>query len=419
MCEVYEPKGADVISLRDQRRGSSRARKRIWEVQGGFHCSIIGTCLTMQDLGRITAKAAVYFPKKSADFEIHSAFVHLAGTQNRISVLIDKALEKKYAKTIAKMRAATDENVLAAQWEAEVEKGDIPGAYWGLMSHPSTSEDLLERAFGEVHMMSHALGASRRLDVHKLQRLESDCANLQGKLSLVKSVYRERLKNKDAVISELTAGLNGLKKVERRLAIAYDQIFELRRAGGRSLLEKRIQTLEDALVFEKSRADLAESNLVRAGEQLVRERETAAAAADRISALTEENAALEQELRSALLCSRGDSSCPEAVLDDDGNSLCGRRILYVGGRSNLVCHYRTLVERRGGEFMHHNGDDGASLEILRQAMVNVDAVFCPVDCVSHGACLSVKQVCKHLSKQFVPLRSAGLSSLARGIREMA
>jgi len=42
-------------------------------------------------------------------------------------------------------------------------------------------------------------------------------------------------------------------------------------------------------------------------------------------------------------------------------------------------------------------------------------VLCPVDCVSHGACLRAKTFCKRTAKTFVPLRSASLSSLAAGL----
>lgn len=419
MCEICESTRTNVISLDEQRCGGTKIRKRIWEIEGGLHCSIIGTCLTMRDLGQIAAKGAVWFPKKSSDFEIHSAFVHLAGTKNRMSVLMNKALEKKYRRTVEKMRRANTLDALMKQWEDAFENGDIPDAYWGVLSHPLTSEKLSERAFGEVHMMSHALGASRRLDVHKQQQLESECANLQGKLSLIKSVYRKRLKSQDEVISELTSALSELKDVERKLAVAYDQIFEFRRNSGIEQQEKRIRDLEDALALEKSRAELAESHLNTVDRQMEMERENAAYAAERIHSLTEETAALEQELRSAFACAQADSSCSDSVVDNNGQSLCGRRILYVGGRSNLVRHYRTLIERRGGEFLHHDGDNGASLDALRQALANVDAVLCPVDCVSHGACLSVKQACKHMSKKFVPLRSSGLSSLARSIQEIA
>ena len=46
-------------------------------------------------------------------------------------------------------------------------------------------------------------------------------------------------------------------------------------------------------------------------------------------------------------------------------------------------------------------------------------MLCPVDCVSHGACLRAKRFCKRAAKPFVPLRSAGLSSFVGGLRLIA
>ena len=45
--------------------------------------------------------------------------------------------------------------------------------------------------------------------------------------------------------------------------------------------------------------------------------------------------------------------------------------------------------------------------------------LCPVDCVSHGACLFARKLCKRTAKPFVPLRSAGLSSFVTGIHRVA
>ena len=45
--------------------------------------------------------------------------------------------------------------------------------------------------------------------------------------------------------------------------------------------------------------------------------------------------------------------------------------------------------------------------------------LCPVDCVSHGACLFARKFCKRTAKPFVPLRSAGLSSFVTGIHRAA
>ncbi|HTU63009.1 MAG TPA: DUF2325 domain-containing protein [Polyangiales bacterium] len=92
--------------------------------------------------------------------------------------------------------------------------------------------------------------------------------------------------------------------------------------------------------------------------------------------------------------------------------------MYVGGRTHLVPYYRALIEDRGGKFLHHDGGLEQSLEAVTRVLCNVDVVICPVDCVSHAACLLAKQACRNLAKPFVPLRSAGLSSLARAVQGM-
>ncbi len=142
--------------------------------------------------------------------------------------------------------------------------------------------------------------------------------------------------------------------------------------------------------------------------------------------LTAENQALEFEL--------ADEARPrplrsaEAQLDDEGDerhetgvpALNGKRILCVGGRSNLVQFYRALVERRGGEFLHHDGGLEEYLDTVTRALSTVDAVVCPIDCVSHAACLKVKRACKHLlQSSSSPLRSSGLSSPARCLQVLA
>lgn len=152
-----------------------------------------------------------------------------------------------------------------------------------------------------------------------------------------------------------------------------------------------------------------------AHERLKREQEATAQLTNKREKLLRENAALESELTTVLACCHSDRGCDHSV-ERATPHLFGRKILYVGGRSNLVRHYKALVERHGGEFIHHDGGLESSLETLKNGMVSADAVICPIDCVSHSACQSVKQTCKHLDKPFIPLRSAGLSSFARSIQ---
>ena len=56
---------------------------------------------------------------------------------------------------------------------------------------------------------------------------------------------------------------------------------------------------------------------------------------------------------------------------------------------------------------------------LDELVPQVDVVFCPVDCVSHGASLRARALCRLYAKPFVPLRSASASCFRRGIDQLA
>ena len=100
-------------------------------------------------------------------------------------------------------------------------------------------------------------------------------------------------------------------------------------------------------------------------------------------------------------------------------NLDGRRIAYVGGRTGLIGHFRSLIHQANGELVHHDGGVDDSTARLGRVLGQADAVLCPVDCVSHRACLRAKQYCKRAAKPFVPLRTAGLSSFVGGLRQVA
>ena len=59
-----------------------------------------------------------------------------------------------------------------ASWDQALEVGDIPGGYWAVMTHSATSEALVRHVFGEIHMLSHLVGAANRADISRLRQLE-------------------------------------------------------------------------------------------------------------------------------------------------------------------------------------------------------------------------------------------------------
>jgi hypothetical protein len=99
--------------------------------------------------------------------------------------------------------------------------------------------------------------------------------------------------------------------------------------------------------------------------------------------------------------------------------LRGRSILYVGGRDCQVAHLRQIAENFGAELIHHDGGLREAVSRIDTVLPSVECVFCPIDCISHDACLRVKTGCKKTGTSFVPLRNGSKSSFERALQEIS
>ena len=392
-------------------------RRRIWEIDPGRHCSVLGTCLTMNDLHVIARRARYAIPSGTSAYQLHSWFVDMMASHNELSKRVDKELEKRHAKAAQTVRGARTEAEIEERFKEVAARGQIAGAYWGAMSHPLCSNPLQWRLFGEIHMLSHLVGASRQSELARLHRLEVVCADLDGKLAQLKHDHRAALKERKQMEDDLLARRRESDLSQRRLALAQRRIEELESETPVLALSAHVAELTRRLREAEARAATAESSLVQSQTLIAELRDVAARSGEHVCELTAENEALERELTARMSCPF--AAPTDSAQPDDSTGLSGKRILCVGGRTNLVQHYRELVERHGGEFLHHDGGLEESLDTVTRAMSTVDAVLCPIDCVSHAATLKVKRACKNLAKEFIVLRSSGLSSFARGIRTIA
>lgn len=95
-----------------------------------------------------------------------------------------------------------------------------------------------------------------------------------------------------------------------------------------------------------------------------------------------------------------------------------RSFLYVGGRDCQVAHLRQIASNHGAELIHHDGGLREAVSRIDTVLPSVDCVFCPIDCISHDACLRVKSGCKKFGKTFIPLRNGSKSSLERALQTL-
>jgi hypothetical protein len=100
-----------------------------------MHCSILGTCLTTTELRKIMAKVKGHELQGLSDLTIHEEAVMAAGHHDAAGRLLQKALDRRHEATIKRFNKAQDTSTVRLLWEEAQRSGDIPGAYWAVLTH--------------------------------------------------------------------------------------------------------------------------------------------------------------------------------------------------------------------------------------------------------------------------------------------
>ena len=391
-------------------------RFKIWEIRTSCHCLICGTCLSVAELRKIAAKANLRIPAETTDYEIHGYFVEQSGKPSQLARLTQKTLDRKYRSAIEHCRDCASEAALRAYWDRALVKGEVPGPFWAVMTHPATTDALAAHVFGEVHMLSHLEGASNRSYKRRVHALEREKDALNKTLSPQVAAARHRLAERDREIHALRQELCQAKAVSGHLEEAEARLERHESGAAHQAMAARIRELEVALDLRTKAAEAAEAEL--AGRTAALESLEAEAGALRrsLSLIEAECDSLAALVESGTAGGAGRADCPLPACPFD---LAGRSIVYVGGRTGLVAHFRALVEKANGRFIHHDGGIEESERRLGRLLSQGDVVLCPIDCVSHRACNRAKRFCKRTARTFVPLRSSGLSSFVSGLQQIA
>ena len=371
-------------------------RTAIWDMHPSVHCSIIGTCLSSAELRRLMIKLGVHGAESADDHDLHKRGVTVAARAQGGGKLIQKALDHRHEAAIKQFAKAGDEAALRELWAAAVRRGDIPGAYWAVLSHPAATDAVMRQAFGDVHMLSHMVGAANRADIRRLRQLEEDNAALAAKLERQQRQLRDGFTARDDKIGLLNEALSRALAQAPAIAghesddlrAARDALIDLDRRLSREVAHrKRLESRLEAATLAQSQSERARQDAARECEELRRE---LAVAEVEISGWLGEAA----------------TAAPD---------LGGAQVLYVGGRANQVPQLKALVERAGGAFLHHDGGIEHSMTLLPGLISRADCAVFPIDCISHDAMGMVKRQCRLAAKPFIPLRTASLAGLLGGL----
>lgn len=408
--------GAAGTLAEDAVAGVRAGRARLWELEDKHHCPVIGSCLPVDDLARLARRFFAWIDAGNA-FAMHVEAVNLAKTRNAASEAMQQLLERKYRLQVQRFKSAGNDGEVMQAWREHYARGDVAGALWAAITHRAVSAATRHVIFADVHMLSHQVGAGLAADTRRLAALASESADLRAEVerqrarhSAGEAEWRRQLRRAQQDAERLPALVAELARARERLA-AFES-GEVMVDIGRKLLTLQAENSE--LVVRAQRAWALEKNLQAAHQEaraLARERDQLAAerdALERLIGFTDNAPAAESRLAP---CDGECARCDPAF--------AGQCVLYVGGRSALLGHYRALAERLGFRLLHHDGGVEESVSRLPEMINGADAVVCPTDCVSHSAYYQVKRQCKRSGKPCLLLKSAGVSGFAVALARLA
>jgi hypothetical protein len=392
---TFIPRGPNALSPLVAADARGR-RPKIWDIAPSLHCSIIGTCLSAAELRQFFVRLGDANARTASDNVLHHSGVRAAVRHDLIGKLLNKALDNRHEATIRRFAKASDTTQVRELWLEAFEQGNIPGGYWAVLTHPATDRPLIEEAFGQVHMLSHMVGSSNRIDIVRLRTLERELAVRDEKIARQEARLSDNSRERFGLLHQVEL----LEAEVRRRDVADRATAEMvSNAATTSMLLQRLDA-------EKAHSSVLASRVADLEEQIGRVHRSAATLNKQNDQLQREVKALEAEL------SIGEEDDSAARVESD---LKGVTVLYVGGRPGLIDQLKKIVTKRGGTLLSHDGGIEENLAALPGLVSQAAVAFFPIDCVSHSAVGQIKKSCRDGHKSFIPLRTASVASFIAAI----
>ena len=377
----------DLINESATTRSFDRRRK-LWEMDSGFHCSLLGICLGIDEMRRLASRLGVAVSDRVSDYQIHHQLLQVANSSDKPGRRLHRYLDDRYAGYLKAWRSLSTEDDLRRLWNRSYQEFDLPGNYWALLTHPSLTHKLANEVAEEVHMLSH-------VSMGVVHRIRLEVARLEGLLEKSeRALKRERLARKqdaDHLQSVNSQLAHTQHEVRRQLATMSEEQARRSQKAIDELNEKH-RVVTSRLKFEIECADKQ----------------------------AQDWRVLYRKL-SGQLKSQNQESTPFPEPQDSAQvqsiDLHGRRVAYVGGRERVIPRIRDFVETSNGRFVHHDGGQQERAGRVDDCVGQSDILAIPLDCVSHDACRRLKRECRRLGKAVLWLHTASTSAFENALIE--
>lgn len=360
-------------------------------------------CLPLDGL-RLLVNKALNGQTQADDYDVHMGVVAECKQRSRLSEALQHDLERRYARTVQQFKVAKTTQAVTLLWKKTVEQGDVTGALWAALTHPRCDADLQQVICRNMHMFLHHAGAHARADHHELQAMTHENAVLSRELGRIQERCSRAMADKNREIERL----NTLLAQARADTFAKDGRLLLLSAD-LAALQASVPDLEPAARLQKKVKQMAQRQ-IELEAALSELRQKLAATGKACDTASSEPSRLPDPRPAET--TRCHHPGPPIYLHQ-------KTVLCVGGRSGNVASYRDAIERVGGRFAHHDGGQEDRPNALDANLTAADLVICQTGCISHNAYWKVKDFCKRTGKRCVFIENPSMSSLARGLEQIA
>ena len=372
-------------------------QKKLWEIDSNMMCSVIGTCLSMEEARRIGRRfGAKCDDETQIDSVIHAMLVRDCQEQNIISAQVNKFLNKKYSGLVRVFQNLKTSEAVIENWQRLLSEGLIPGGYWAAITQNILTIKDKTRIFSDVHMLSHLIGSSNQSLIKRLVEYENSIKRLEARHGKSQRKLQQKIEEQEKTIGILKDKAKTLNLATKNSPASYGQ------TESKPCHESKLRILRQRhkrLYEEKQEIqDTADVRLRRIYD------------AERKIKILENHL---QSLELAIQYAGGTNHKNEHFHLNDIS------ILYVGGLESSTKAMEILVQNLGGKLVDHKGGSSKkALSDLPRLVSNADAVIVPMDHVSHASALEAKRACKLLQTPCLPIKSSGLGALATALSEV-